>query len=243
MERVYWQAAEALRKLVESFTPNQEKHRRVWSQIFVNSKWVSEIARRESGANPILLGHDLNKVYNKSGDKSYIFLTLGFPLASPDLEGLIESLQPHKFDRSTMEVTFEESDIVLNIGKLFSEVVPSNIDFQVLFSAAHEPYTAALHWTEVDLQKIHPNDISGLVSNGEVDYTKICGIIVRDPNNQQQRLFQDCFQSPDSLPVSAIFDRTDAKYCSGWSLRELKIPLTPIIKPCMSLQEPDSLEL
>jgi hypothetical protein len=207
-----------IRFFSSTFTPNQEKHRNVWSSIFRSSKWASIVVRK--GLNPALLGYGLREPYNNTGKPAYIVLTTGDTKGGTYEEDLLDSLQPHDFNRSTMEVSFRDSNITLNISQPVCNRTFTTLPPRRLFSSAQELCSASLHWTDrhYELQEIRLEDIAGLDLNGYKDVSMICGLVVRDPEGPRTRQFQGCFQDLMCPPVNPT--QCEAGFCLGWKLAQ-----------------------
>jgi hypothetical protein len=199
-----------------TFTSKKEKHFKVLSSIFRSSKWASTVERK--GLKLVLLGYGLRELYNNTGKPVYIVLTTGDDRGGTCEEDLLDSLQPHDFNQSTMEVSFKDSNITLNITQAVCNRTITTLSPRKLLSSAREPCSASLHWADshYELHEIGTEDIAGLELNGSKDVSMICGLVVRDPEDPQIRLFQDCFQDLMCPPVNPIQYKVGC--CLGWEL-------------------------
>lgn len=217
MELNYWQRFMQL--FSSPFTSNKENHGRVWSLIFKSSKWVSKLLKK--GFNPFLIGFDLQELYHNTKKPVHLVLISG------DIEGgvyekdLLESLQPHEVNRSTMEIKFKNTNITLNIEQPIHNRTFTTLSPRKLFSPLENSHSHALYWadTHYQLQRIRPEDVCGLDLDGVKDTSRICGLLIKDPENQQEEL-QLCFQDLDCPPVNPIFSQGQCKshVCVGWKL-------------------------
>ena len=213
----YWERVIKIMQLFcSNFTPNQEKHRKVWSFIFRSSKWASNLVRK--GLNPALLGYDLRKPYHNTDGPAYVVLTTGDSEGGTYEEDLLDSLQPHDFNRSTMEVSFKGSNITLNIGQPVLNRTFTTLSPRRLFQSVQGSCSASLHWTDshYKLHEIGPEDIAGLELNGSTDVSMICGMIVRDPEDPQVLQSQAYFQDLFCPPVNPT--QFEGGFCLGWKL-------------------------
>jgi hypothetical protein len=70
------------------------------------------------GLNPALLGYSLQEPYNNTSKPAYIVLTIGNTKGGTYKKDLLDFLQPHDFNRLTIEVLFKDLNIILNISQL-----------------------------------------------------------------------------------------------------------------------------
>ena len=170
----------------------------IWEKIFKDITWPSLV--KSMGLKLILVGDGLHKLADK---QCYLVLVDGD--FSGDLRykdpKILECLNPHHFNKETNEVTFTNSNIILNIDQQierrdFITVAPKKI-----FSRS-DVSSAALVWGEATLRDISPSDVTGSTDKASLDTVSVaCYFRLSDKKWCWDQYFQahDC---PDHFPFA-----------------------------------------
>ncbi|KAH7363962.1 hypothetical protein BKA65DRAFT_490051 [Rhexocercosporidium sp. MPI-PUGE-AT-0058] len=157
---------------------SENQHLRIWHSIFKNEDFLDEATNK--GLNPVLIGHDLNKLYHSKYNKSkpgtsYLVLVLAFDGAGGKYEkpallhpmALKKSLQPHELleDNLTEEYFFPESRIILNVADIHNaHYTPVDQPRRLTSRKIQGLYSAYLYWNdpEFELRIIEPENVKGV---------------------------------------------------------------------------------
>jgi hypothetical protein len=150
----------------------KKRVQQIWDEIFKDRGWIN--SAREMGLTPILVGHDLYDLCYRYKGPYYLVLVDGD--WSGDLRykkpNILDCLNPHSFDKKTNEVTFKNSNIILNIdGQIRASeeiaVAPTKIFSRRSVSSA------TLVWGETALRKISRKDVTGTRNKASLDTISI----------------------------------------------------------------------
>ena len=150
-----------------------ERTRKIWGEIFKDYRWIS--TAEKVGLKPILVRHDLYSLCYGPQKPCYLALVDGD--WSGDLRyerpNILDCLNPHHFNKDTNEVTFKNSNIILNIdGQIrcrdYIAVAPTK-----LFSR-REVSSAALVWGETTLRKISRKSVTGTKQRTDLNSVRTC---------------------------------------------------------------------
>lgn len=125
----------------------QGRHNNVWDAIFENESWTSIV--RCHGLNPILLGRDLHSIYNidNTADNQCVYILLMTGDESGDIRShsqiFMNSLRPHTYSKTTQEVMFTNSRVILNVHDAVSNVSTRFVDWRRLFSCPEDSLRSA----------------------------------------------------------------------------------------------------
>lgn len=169
--------------------PRVEMHSRVWSMIFKDQTWLS-IATTEHGLNPVLIGPNIHAYYRHKPAK---VIPVYMALVANDMRGelrfeektLLNSLQPHIFDKKTGEVKFD-SGITLNVTEaLHSREHVFTDSPKILFSYKRKKLQSSyLCWhADNKLRTISSENVAGVGGKASKlrDISSICGISLNLP--------------------------------------------------------------
>jgi hypothetical protein len=149
------------------------KHSRAWGTIFKDSTWLRGAI--ELGGNPVLVGHDTYKLYNKEldGPISLILLSMDWTGRlsshhSVTRQGLLPYMQAHEYDPDRYEVRLHGADITINIQEFvtgyestITPVLERFIDVRncttavLYYNGTTKPVHHDLHYREDDLFPLH----------------------------------------------------------------------------------------
>ncbi|PVH67411.1 hypothetical protein DL98DRAFT_315242 [Cadophora sp. DSE1049] len=177
--------------------PPEEICKRTWSELFKeDNKWIANLLKH--GFRPILVGHDLNDVDRDSHKPLYITLITDDwfdDCYEPEL--LLDSLKSQDFDNNKYEVTFKDSNIILNIngpyrsGETIS-VNPRNI------IAKESVSTTSLTWGNHNLHQISHKDVVSIGTVNKNNFESvdtICAIkVVRSEGKRWNQIFENPVQ-------------------------------------------------
>ena len=207
-------------------TIQQAKHSEVWSLIIQNEVWTSIASYH--GLNPVLIGQNLNKLYNtkpsESPKPSYIVLMTGD--RSGDIrfhrDVFLESLQPHTFNPSTCEVVFKNSHITLNVADAIYNPDTIYMNPKRLFSCRNKCLQSAyLYWQDSHhaLRKIKSTDVVSIGGSAPAiqDVYKICALTISSLDNSKILRQQFVFQHPRCRDTRLrVVARNKEDHISGW---------------------------
>jgi hypothetical protein len=166
---------------------SEMRTRKIWGEIFKDNGWIS--TAEEMGLTPSLVGHDLYSLCYGPQKPCYLVLVDGD--WSGDLRyqrpNILDCLNPHHFNKETNEVTFKNSNIILNIdGQIrcrdFIAVAPTKIFSRRAVSSA------VLVWGETTLRKISRKDVTGARPRTNLRSVRACrdiftpGVNMRNPS-------------------------------------------------------------
>jgi hypothetical protein len=100
-----------MRRLDAGFRSRQAKaHGQVWAAIFKDQKWLN-MATKDFGVRPVLLGKDLNRRYYGHGRRGSEYLVLVAEDKTGDLRGrekeFFASLHEHTRESGSNEIYFQ----------------------------------------------------------------------------------------------------------------------------------------
>ena len=207
---------------------SKRKHDQVWNALFPKSKkWLSVASKM--GLIPAVVGHDLHKRYNGSGEPVYIALVTG------DYSGelrkkrglLLDCLDldndKRRFNRRSQEVVLKEFNITLNIEDAYLSPESIRINPKMIFSP-HCLISAALFWKDYDLRIIGPDQVVGIggrASNLD-SVASFCAIELTHPKMAviKGARWNQVFENPryrvDVRPMEGT-----ARFIRGWELARL----------------------
>jgi hypothetical protein len=170
---------------------SEMRTRKIWDEIFKDYRWISTAGKM--GLTPILVGHDLYSLYYGPQKSCYLVLVDGD--WSGDLRyerpKILDCLNPHHFNKETNEVTFKNSNIILNIdgqircGESIA-VAPTRIFSKRAVSSA------ALVWGETTLRKISRRHVTGVRQKVNLkSVSALCYFELSDKNWRWDQSFQD----------------------------------------------------
>lgn len=172
-----------------------------------NQTWTSMAL--EMDLHPVLIGHDLQELYDGFNKPIYISLVSG------DISGALRykdaffnSLRkPWSYNQETMEVVFTESNITLNVHevvKIFETI--AIIGPKRLFSYEDKQLqSAVLYFKGRHLfHNVGPEDIAGIGNTKTLEaVSDICGIALKYPNGSPiYRKTQALFTHPNCPNVA-----------------------------------------
>lgn len=176
----------------------------IWSEIFKDYTWLKNAKEVDLGV--LLLGYDLIVAfYGRPRKPTYLVLIL------PDWEGdfmrrtpkLLDCLQPHVFDENTNEVTFKNSDIILNIDNCISGADTIKVNPKKIFSQKSIS-SAFLVWGDLTLHKIPRKDVIVVKrKDNKKSVEFLCAVVLSDNKWLWDEVFQarDC---PPRLPLPKL---------------------------------------
>lgn len=175
-------------------------HDQVWDKIFLDKEWLS--IATDIGLVPILVGHDVSRVYNNTfqppANFNYLLEVLNICLVTGDFSRklakkkdiLIKCLgidnKKRRLYGSTSIVILEEASISLSIINALSPQEIIRIDPRDLFSK-NSVSLAALFWDDYSLRTIRPDDVvrvGGRASSLD-GIAQYCAIELTHPNMKQ----------------------------------------------------------
>lgn len=178
--------------------PPEQKSNKIWSEFFKeDNKWIPELLKY--GLKPILVGHDLNDIDCGPHKLLYITLVIGDRFGEfrePEL--LLDSLRSKDFNTVSNEVTFRDSNIVLNIDEPYrcghSIVVnPRNI------FAKESVSTTALIWGDPILRQISYKAVVGIGRVEKSNFESVDTICAVEVVYSEGRRWNQIFESPVQL--------------------------------------------
>jgi hypothetical protein len=165
-------SAKYVSRLLRVNLSEKKRVQKIWEEIFQDRRWIN--SAREMGLTPILVGHDLYNLCYRYKGPYYLVLIDGD--WSGDLRdkkpNILDCLNPHSFNKKTNEVTFKNTNIILNIDgqiRAFEEiaVAPTKIFSRKSVSSA------VLVWGETALRKISRKDVTGTKNKASLDTVSI----------------------------------------------------------------------
>jgi hypothetical protein len=200
----------------EWYNPEKMKHDQVWDKIFPDKEWLS--IATDMGLVPILVGHDVSRVYNNTFQPpayfNYLAEVLNICLVTGDFSRelankkdlLIKCLgidnKKRRLYGSAGIVLLEDVGISLSIINALGprEIIPT--DPSDLFSK-DSVSSAALFWGDYSLRTIGPDDVVGVggrASNLD-SIAHYCAIELTHPNMKQINgtRWNQIFQNPRHL--------------------------------------------
>ena len=166
--------------------------KKIWGAIFADHRWIRNTEKM--GLTPILVGHDLYSLCGESQKPCYLVLVDGDWSGNLRCEtpNILDCLNPHHFNKETNEVTFKNSNIILNIdGQIrrreFIAVAPTKI-----FST-RAVSSAALVWGENTLRKISHKDVTGARPRTSLASVMACCYFELSDKNWR---WDQCFEDP-----------------------------------------------
>jgi hypothetical protein len=148
----------------------QGRHNRVWDAVFRNESWTSIVSCH--GLNPMLVGQDLHSIYNMDDtiDNRCVYMVLMTGDASGKIRShsllFMDSLRPHTYNKSTKEVMFTNSRIVLNIHDAVSNISTKFVDWERLFSCLEDSLLSAYLYQQDHYYALRPLRIEDVTSAG-----------------------------------------------------------------------------
>ncbi|KAL8847388.1 MAG: hypothetical protein Q9221_007575 [Calogaya cf. arnoldii] len=137
---------------------SKEKHANVWSQIFRDSRWASDV--ESQGMKPVLLGWGLSRLHDgqQAAPGNPIFIPLCIldtpPSNQIDEGTFFASLRrPYTLDRDSCEVRFTESRIILNVENVFDAGPYVKLQPGGLLTPnpnRHSVLSYYIHWSDSD---------------------------------------------------------------------------------------------
>ncbi|KFZ16136.1 hypothetical protein V501_02385 [Pseudogymnoascus sp. VKM F-4519 (FW-2642)] len=223
---------QTLRQSQTETNSEKEMHDRVWDKIFPTKEWVS--IATDMGLVPILVGHDVSRVYNNTFQPpayfNYLSEILNICLVTGDFSGelakqkdlLIKCLgidnKKRRLYDSVGTVILEDVGISLNIKNALGprEIIPT--DVKDLFSK-DSVSSAALFWGDYSLRTIGPDDVVGVGGRASSldSIAHCCAIELTHPNMKQisGTRWNQIFQNPRHLePMGGT-----EKFIEGWEYR------------------------
>lgn len=209
-----------------------KQHDQVWDKIFPHKEWLS--IATDMGLVPILLGHDVSRVYNNTFQppaySNYLSEKLNICLVTGDFSGelakkkdlLIKCLGiDHKKRRlydSVGIVMLDDAGIILSIINALGprEIIPT--DPRDFFSK-DSVSSAALFWGDYSLRTIGPDDVVGVGGRASnLDSIAHCCAIELTHSDMKQisgTRWNQIFQNPRHLePMGGT-----EKFIEGWEYR------------------------
>jgi hypothetical protein len=149
------------------------KHSRAWGTVFKDSTGLQVAI--ELGANPVFVGRDVHKIYNKelTGPINLILLFMDWTGRlsshhSVTRRGLLPYMQAHDYDPDRYEVRLRGTNITVNIQEFvtgYESTITADlerfIDVQncttsvLYYSGATRPVQHALNYSDDDLFPLH----------------------------------------------------------------------------------------
>lgn len=215
-----------------SFSDDQNivDHNKVWKTIFLRNDWLDCALKKN--LVPILVGHDVSRLYNNtfqpSHDFSYSSEMLNICLVTGDFSGeLVEEIEllktslgingsSRRLYEKVGEVILEDACICLNIISALA-LGPRGVismDPKELFSKT-QLSSAALFWNDYQLRIIGPDDVVGI--GGKVsDWTGMslrCAIELTHPKINWGRRWNQTFENKRYLtPIEGSTE----DFVKGW---------------------------
>jgi hypothetical protein len=175
---------------------DEQMYKSVWDLIIKDYGWIR--SAEKMGLMPMLVGHDLYSVWYKPSKKSpkqscYLVLVDGD--WSGDLRyerpKILDCLKPHHFNKETNEVTFIDSNIVLNIDGQISCDESITAPPTKIFSK-RAVSSVALVWGETTLRKISRRQVGGVRPKVNLSsVSALCYVELSDKNWRWHQLFKD----------------------------------------------------
>jgi hypothetical protein len=186
----------------------EKKIQRIWDEIMKDYGWIS--SAEKMGLKPILVGHGLYCLcYGPPEKECYLVLADG------DWDGdlryerpnILDCLLRHDFNKETNEVTFKNSNIILNIGAQIAARDCITAPPRKLFSK-RVVSSATLVWGETALRKISRHDVTGARQKVTLDsVSRNCFFELSDKNWRWDQLFQDPSTLHDPFTRHSPFTR------------------------------------
>lgn len=174
----------------------QVKHSEVWRLVFHDKAWV--VAAQKAGLNPILIGSDLEALYNRGSYKSaYICICIGgynqtFTYSDKNKALFYQCLQPHTQIQSSLETGSSEKGFTLNIdAAMFGTEIDVN-PAKVISERSHNVFrTYAMFWDDkaYDIRELNTTSID-MSREGKSLGIKLfkCGLSFLKPDGSQQKV-------------------------------------------------------
>jgi hypothetical protein len=179
------------RALHTKFT-DEQMYKSVWDLIFEDYSWIR--SAKKMGLLPMLVGHDLYSVWYGPAKRScYLVLVHGdmSDVLRYERPKILDCLKPHHFNKETNEVTFKDSNIVLNIdGQIRCD--ESIIAPPTRIFSKRAVSSAALVWGETSLRKIPRRHVGGVRPKVNLSsVSALCYVELSDKNWRWDQLFKD----------------------------------------------------
>jgi hypothetical protein len=164
----------------------------------------------------MLVGRDLHSIYNMDDiveDQSlYIVLMTGDKSGDIRAHSLIfmDSLRPHTYNKTTKEVTFTNSRVILNIHDAVSNVSTNFVDWRRLFSCLEESLRSAYLYQQDHHFALRPLHIEDATSAGvkisDVTIESLTLHLARKMSEKLERLYSKPWFDTDGLGDSRMRD-------------------------------------
>ena len=160
----------------------RQKHSILWSRIFKDDAWLSAAVKK--GFNPVLVGHDLYKIYERKDEPTYLALVLGYdghggrdghaswcgakkrPYNSSLFDLFFQSLRETSIEDG--EQVFPHIKLVLNTRDATSDYESTHVSDPAKLLSFHSdgPHSAYLYWEDDTfmIHEIKPDRVVGLIN-------------------------------------------------------------------------------